>query len=205
MQAHQLKPPKGSTHARKRIGRGNSSGHGTYSGRGLKGQKSRSGGKPGRYFEGGQTPLMRRLPRKRGFRNPFRVEFSPVNLRDLAQFADGTEVTPESLKEAGLVTSLRRPVKVLGTGEISVKLSVTAHRFSGAAREKIEAAGGTATALLPDHDAEAKRERKRAKRAKKAKQAPAPKAEESEEKADKPEAKAEEPAEKDESEDGDGS
>ena len=150
MQAHDLRPPKGSKHARKRIGRGNASGHGTYSTRGLKGQKSRSGRKPRRFFEGGQTELMRRLPRKRGFTNRFRVEFTPVNLRDLSRFDDGAEVTPEILKDVGLVSTLRIPVKVLGTGEISKKLDVTAHKFSKSAREKIEAAGGTATALMVD-------------------------------------------------------
>jgi large subunit ribosomal protein L15 len=204
MQAHQLKPPKGSTHSRKRVGRGNSSGHGTYSGRGLNGQKSRSGGKPHRYFEGGQTPIMRRLPRKRGFFNKFRVEFAPVNLRDLGRFDDGAEITPESLRDAGLIPNMNKPVKVLGTGEIGVKLTITAHRFSKSAREKIEAAGGTATALLPDHDAEAKRERKMVKRAKK-KAAAAAKPVATEEKSDEPKAKDEEPAEAEESDDGDSS
>jgi len=155
MQAHQLKPPPGAKHAKKRIGRGNASGHGTYSTRGLKGQKSRAGHKPRRYFEGGQTELMRRLPRKRGFTNHFRVDFTAVNLRDLARFDDGADVTPELLKQNGIVSSLRKPIKVLGTGDISRKLNVTAHKFSMAAREKIEAAGGTATALMPDIDKKA--------------------------------------------------
>lgn len=155
MQAHHLRPPRGAKHAKKRVGRGNASGHGTYSTRGLKGQKARAGNKPRRFFEGGQTELMRRLPRKRGFNNPFRKEFAAVNLRDLERFADGADVTPELLKEAGVLTSLRKPVKILGTGDLNRKLNVTAHRFSGSAREKIEAAGGTATALMPDVDRKA--------------------------------------------------
>jgi len=141
MQANQLRPAKGARHARKRIGRGNASGHGTYSGRGGKGQYARNTVR--RDFEGGQTPLLRRLPRKRGFTNPFRVEYQPVNLRDLARFEAGTEVTPEALRDAGILTSIRQPIKILGTGDIDAKLTVRAHKFSLAAREKIEAAGGT--------------------------------------------------------------
>ena len=144
MLSHELKPPKGAKHARKRLGRGNASGRGTYSGRGLKGQKSRSGGKVKLGFEGGQTKLIKRLPRRRGFTNPFRKEYSPVNLRDLERFEAGTEVTPELLKQSGVLRSLRRPVKVLAMGELSKALTVTAHRFSKTAREKIEAAGGSA-------------------------------------------------------------
>jgi large subunit ribosomal protein L15 len=185
-----LKPPKGAKHARKRVGRGNASGKGTYSSRGLKGQKSRAGRKPRRFFEGGQTELMRRLPRKRGFTNRFRVEFTAVNIRDLARFDDGAEVTPEILKEVGLVSTLRIPVKVLGTGDIDRKLNITAHKFSKSAREKIEAAGGTATALIVD---EPKPEKKRKKKVK-----AAPKAEE-----ETPATEAEEPAAEPESE-GDG-
>jgi large subunit ribosomal protein L15 len=151
MQAHDLKPPRGSTHAKRRIGRGNSSGHGTYSGRGIKGQHARSNN-PRRFFEGGQTELMRRLPRKKGFTNPFRVEYSPVNLRDLQRFEDGTEITPAVLRQAGVLRSLRRPVKVLASGELSRKLTVHAHKFSMSAKEKIEAAGGTAVELTSDGD-----------------------------------------------------
>src|SRR5438445_10807625 len=99
MQAHQLKPPPGARHARKRVGRGNAAGQGTYSGRGLKGQKARSGNKPRRFFEGGQTRLFKRLPFRRGFTNPFRLEYAPVNLHELELFHAGTEVTPELLKE----------------------------------------------------------------------------------------------------------
>ena len=147
MQAHQLKPPKGATHARKRIGRGNAAGQGTYSGRGLKGQKSRAGNKPRRFFEGGQTRLWKRLPGRRGFRNPFRVEYSPVNLDDLERFDAGVEVTPELLKEKRILRSLRGPVKVLGGGMLKKALTVRAHKFSLTAREKIEAAGGSAVEI----------------------------------------------------------
>src|SRR3972149_1547976 len=116
MLAHELSPPRGSKHARKRVGRGNASGRGTYAGRGLKGQKSRSGRKPKLGFEGGQTRLIKRLPRRRGFTNIFRKEYSAVNLRDLERFEAGTEVTPELLKQSRVVRSLRRPVKVLAGG-----------------------------------------------------------------------------------------
>ena len=143
MQAHQLKPPRGAKHARKRIGRGNAAGQGTYSGRGLKGQKSRAGNKPRRFFEGGQTRLFKKLPFRRGFRNPFRVEYQAVNLDDLQRFEAGTEVTPDLLKEKGVLRSLRKPVKVLAAGELTKKLNVSAHRFSVTAKEKIEGAGGT--------------------------------------------------------------
>ena len=143
MLAHELKPPKGAKHARKRVGRGNASGHGTYSGRGLKGQKSRSGRKPKLGFEGGQTRLIKRLPHRRGFTNIFRVEYSPVNLRDLQRFDAGTEVTPALLKEKRVLRDLRKPVKVLAVGELAKPLTVKAHKFSAAARQKIEAAGGS--------------------------------------------------------------
>jgi large subunit ribosomal protein L15 len=144
MLAHELRPPKGSKHARKRVGRGDASGHGTYSGRGVKGQKSRSGRKPKLGFEGGQTRLIKRLPRRRGFTNIFRTEYSAVNLRDLERFEAGTEVTPELLKQSRVVRSLRRPVKVLASGDLTKALTVKAHKFSTAAKEKIEAAGGSA-------------------------------------------------------------
>ena len=144
MQAHELKPARGSRQNRKRIGRGNASGTGTHSGRGLGGQKSRSGRKPRRFFEGGQTRLMRRLPRRRGFVNHFRIEYQPVNLRDLERFDDGADVTNETLKEAGLIDSAKKPVKILASGEITHKLNVRVERLSLTAREKIEAAGGTA-------------------------------------------------------------
>lgn len=150
MQAHELKAPKGAKHARKRLGRGNATGQGTYGGRGLKGQKARSGRKPRRFFEGGQTRLMKRLPRRRGFRNPFRVEYSPINLKDLDTFDAETEVTPELLKEARILRSLRKPVKVLATGELTKPLTVHAHKFSMTARERIEAAGGKVVVINGD-------------------------------------------------------
>ena len=143
MQAHELRPPKGARHKRKRVGRGDGSGHGSHSGRGSKGQKSRSGGGPRLGFEGGQTPLIKRLPRRRGFTNIFRVEYAPVNLKQLERFEEGTEVTPELLREVGIIKTLRQPVKVLGDGEISKALIVRAHKFSAVAKGKIEAAGGS--------------------------------------------------------------
>jgi len=140
---NELLPAPGSKKGRKRVGRGDGSGHGTYSGRGCKGQKSRSGGKTTRGFEGGQLPLIRRLPRKRGFTNIFRVEYSVVNIDKLSVFEAGSEVTPEKLVAAGVVKSLRRPVKILAEGDIDRPLVVRANKFSAAAKAKIEAAGGT--------------------------------------------------------------
>ena len=130
-------------HPKKRIGRGQGSGNGKTAGRGHKGAKSRSGFKFKRGFEGGQMPLHRRVP-KRGFHNPFRVEYEVVNLDTLgARFDAGTVVTPELLREHRLVQSADKPVKVLGRGEISKVLTVHAHKFSGKAAEKIAAAGGS--------------------------------------------------------------
>jgi len=143
MLQNDLRPPAGAKHRRKRVGRGNASGHGTYSGRGVKGQKARSG--PGLRigFEGGQLPLIRRMSRKRGFTNIFRVEYAEVNLGSLAsRFPAGSEVTPETLVGAGLIKNLKKPVKVLGQGELERALTVRAHKFSATARQKIEAAGG---------------------------------------------------------------
>ena len=142
MQQHELRPPKGATHKRKRVGRGNASGHGTYATKGLKGQKARTGGgvRPG--FEGGQLPLVRRMAYKRGFRNPFRVDYEEVNIGDLARFDAGSTVTVDTLRAARLVRT-SRPVKVLGEGDLTSALTVEAHRFSKSAREKIEAAGGS--------------------------------------------------------------
>ena len=142
MRQDELSPPPGAKKARKRVGRGDSSGHGTYSGRGCNGQKSRAGYKMNRGFEGGQLPLIRRLPRKRGFTNIFRTEYSVVNIGKLSIFEAGGEVTPERLVEAGVLKSLRHPIKILAEGDISYPLVVKAHRFSAAAKAKIEAAGG---------------------------------------------------------------
>ncbi len=143
MEAHELKPPPGSRHKRKRVGRGDGSGHGTYSGRGMKGQKARSGKGVRLGFEGGQTPLIKRLPHRRGFRNAFRVEYAPVNVAQLERFEAGTEVTAALLREVGIIKSLRQPVKVLGEGQISKALTVRVQGFSAVAKEKIEAAGGS--------------------------------------------------------------
>jgi large subunit ribosomal protein L15 len=142
-----LKPPKGAKHAKKRVGRGQGSGNGKTAGRGHKGAKSRSGFTHKRGFEGGQMPLHRRMP-KRGFHNPFRVEYSVVNLDTIAEVFDaGSEVTPELLEERGLIGGSRKKVKVLGRGDVTKKLTVRAHKFSGTAQEKITAAGGTAEVL----------------------------------------------------------
>ncbi len=140
---------------RKRVGRGMGSGKGRYSGRGIKGQKSRAGSHYMRAgFEGGQMPLTMRLPKLRGNTSrdampigPFRTYSQPVNLRDLDRFEAGEDVTPESLKAKGLIRSIRKDVKLLGVGELTKKLSITVHGASATAREKVEAAGGTLTLL----------------------------------------------------------
>ena len=144
MRLKTLSPAPGSKKARKRVGRGNGSGHGTYSGRGCKGQKSRAGFSLKRGFEGGQLPLIKRLPRKRGFTNIFRVEYNVVSLTKLNVFEAGSEVGLAELRSAGIVRSLRKPIKILADGEIDRALTVTAHKFSVAARSRIEAAGGEA-------------------------------------------------------------
>jgi len=147
MSLHNIRPPKGAKHAKKRVGRGPGSGHGHTASRGHKGAQSRSGFSFKRGFEGGQMPLHRRVP-KRGFHNPFRVEYAVVNLDTLAEvFEAGSAVTPELLRERGLVRQARARIKVLGRGDITKKLSVQAHKFSGSAAEKIAAAGGTTEVL----------------------------------------------------------
>ena len=147
MSLNNLRPPKGAKHAKKRIGRGQGSGNGKTAGRGHKGAKSRSGFKFKRGFEGGQMPLHRRVP-KRGFHNPFRVEYEVVNLDTIvATFDAGAVVTPELLRERGLVGGGARPVKVLARGDVDKALTVRAHKFSGKAAEKLAAAGGAAEAL----------------------------------------------------------
>ena len=143
MRQDTLSPSAGAKKARKRVGRGDGSGHGTYSGRGCNGQKSRAGFKLKPGFEGGQLPLIRRLPRKRGFVNIFRVEYSVVNISKLNAFEPGSEVTPEKLLALGVVKSLRYPIKVLAGGDLKHPLSVKANKFSASAKAKIEAAGGT--------------------------------------------------------------
>ncbi len=143
MRQDELSTALGSRRGRKRVGRGDGSGHGTYSGRGVKGQKSRSGFSRKRGFEGGQLPLIKRLPQKRGFTNIFKTEYSLVNIGMLDRFEAGSEVTPERLVEAGVVKSLGKPIKILARGDIGQPLSVKANAFSAAAKAKIEAAGGT--------------------------------------------------------------
>ena len=142
MQQNELYPTPGSRKNRKRVGRGNGSGHGTFCGRGIKGQKSRSGVQIQRGFEGGQLPIIKRLPRKRGFHNLFRVAYSPVNLSALNSFSAGSEITPEMLFEAGYINTLALPVKILAGGEIKNAVTIKANKFSVAAKAKIEAAGG---------------------------------------------------------------
>lgn len=143
MRQDELSPAFGSKKKRKRVGRGDGSGHGTYSGRGCKGQKSRAGYKMRPGFEGGQLPIIKRLPRKRGFVNIFRKEYSIVNLKKLNIFESGSEVTPEKLVAAGVVKSLRNPIKILAVGNIDYPLLIKANKFSAAAKAKIQAAGGT--------------------------------------------------------------
>jgi len=142
MKLHELRPDEGARKKRRRVGRGIAAGQGKTAGRGTKGQNSRSGGGVRPYFEGGQLPLVRRLPFKRGFTNIWRVEYTPVNLDRLDRFKKGSEVSPESLAEAGIIKSTREAVVILGRGELKRPLTVKAHRFSESARQKILAAGG---------------------------------------------------------------
>lgn len=139
-----LSPAAGSKKDRKRIGRGNGSGHGTYSGKGCKGQKSRAGNKVRPGFEGGQLPLIKRLPRKRGFTNIFRVEYEVVNTSSLNVFEAGSEVTADKLVEAGIIKNTKKPLKILSRGDLNQPLTVKADKFSAAAKAKIEACGGMA-------------------------------------------------------------
>ena len=147
MNQHEIKPSAGSKHKPKRVGRGNGSGHGTYSCRGIKGQKARTSGGVRPLFEGGQNPLVRRLPYKRGFNNVFRTEYAIVNVRQLNVFGDGTEVTPEQLVSARIIKNLRNPIKILGEGDLERRLVVKAHKFSEVARSKIESVGGKAEVM----------------------------------------------------------
>jgi large subunit ribosomal protein L15 len=142
---HDLKPPAGSHRDRKRKGKGPGSGLGKTAGRGHKGQKARSGGQVARGFEGGQMPLQRRIP-KRGFTPLSRVEYQVVNVRVLEEL-EAAEVTPQVLADVGLIGSAKKPVKILGDGELSRKVSVSAHAFSRTAKEKIEGAGGSVSEL----------------------------------------------------------
>jgi large subunit ribosomal protein L15 len=142
MKLHELSSPRGARKPRRRLGRGLGSGRGTTAGKGTKGQKARSGGGVPPYFEGGQLPLVKRLPYRRGFVNRNRIEYRPVNLGALSRFDKGSVVGPDELIAAGLLDD-KEPVKILADGELSIALTVRAHRFSKSARERIEAAGGT--------------------------------------------------------------
>ena len=142
---HDLSPSPGSTHKKKRVGRGIGSGKGKTAGRGQDGQGSRSGGSVRRGFEGGQMPLQRRIP-KRGFTNIHRVAYQVVNVRDLSRLEVG-EVTPEILHAQGLIGTLAQPVKILGMGDVEGAYQISAHRFSGTAQKKIEGAGGSVTVI----------------------------------------------------------
>lgn len=142
MMEHKLVPPRGARKRRKRIGRGDAAGQGSTAGRGMKGQKSRAGHSSQPGFEGGQLPLIKGLPMKRGFTNIFKIYYSLVGLDDLNAFEDGQRVTPEDLAEKQIVRKPKQPVKVVGNGEITKAVTVAAHKFTRSAREKIEAAGG---------------------------------------------------------------
>ena len=145
MGLHDLKPAPGSVRPRRRVGRGDGSGHGTYSGRGSGGQKQQTSIKP--FFEGGQLPLVKRLPYMRGFNNKWRTEYVPVNVSRLDRFGDNAEVGPAELSSAGIVTKPGVKIKILGDGEIATPLKVSAHGFSKSARTKIEAAGGSVVVI----------------------------------------------------------
>ncbi len=145
MQLNEIKPNLGSRHKRRRVCRGGKLGK--TGGRGYNGQKSRSGGTKYPGFEGGQTPWYRRLPKYRGFKNLFRTEYQEVNLSDLEVFDANSTVNPESLLEKGVIKNVRRPIKVLGTGELSRALTVNLHAFTGSAKSAIEGAGGKAEVI----------------------------------------------------------
>ena len=148
MMEHEITPPRGARRARKRVGRGDSAGGGSYAGRGMKGQKSRSGPglRPG--FEGGQMPLIKGLPMKRGFNNRYKTYYALVDLDTLQErFEANTQVTPEILHDLGIIRRTQLPVKVVGDGELKQPLTVAAHKFTASARAKIEAAGGSVTEL----------------------------------------------------------
>ena len=147
MRIHDLKPAPGSVKKRKRVGRGHGSGYGKTSGRGHKGQLSRSGGGKGPGFEGGQNPLVRRIPKLPGFINHWRIEYATVNVSKLARFADGTEVNAELLAGEWIIRKADMPLKVLGDGELEKKLIVKAAAFTATAKEKIEKAGGVAEVI----------------------------------------------------------
>ena len=144
MMAHQVAPSKGARKNRKRVGRGDAAGQGSTAGRGNKGQKSRSGGGPPVWFEGGQLPLIKGLPMKRGFHNRFKTYYSLIKIETLENFDEGERITPELLLEKGYLRNLNQPVKIVGDGAISKALTVVAAKFTQSAKQKIEAAKGTA-------------------------------------------------------------
>jgi large subunit ribosomal protein L15 len=144
MMQHQVAPSKGARKNRKRVGRGDAAGQGSTAGRGMKGQKSRSGGGVSPWFEGGQLPLIKGLPMKRGFHNPFKTYYSLIKLESLNSFDAGERITPELLLARGFLRNLNQPVKIVGDGEISKAVTVVAAKFTKTAKEKIEAAKGTA-------------------------------------------------------------
>lgn len=141
MKLHDLKPAAGSTHKSKRIGRGHGSGKGKTGGKGMAGQKARSGPNPYRTFEGGQNRIVRRMPYLRGFKNRWRVEYQVLNVGELNELPAGEELTIDALVASGVIDA-KRPIKILGDGELTTQLTVHAHKFSASARSKIEAAGG---------------------------------------------------------------
>jgi len=148
MKLHDLRPAEGATQKRKRVGRGTGSGKGKTAGRGTKGQNSRSGGGVRPTFEGGQLPLVKRLPKLRGFTNRFKVTYNPVNLDSIERlFEAGAEVNPESMALVGLLRGINEPVVILGRGELAIAVTVKAHRVSAGAKTKIEAAGGSVEVL----------------------------------------------------------
>ena len=147
MMQHLIRPNKKARRQRRRIGRGDGSGRGTYSGRGLKGQKSRSGKGPRPGFEGGQLPLIKRLPERRGFTNIFKKYYSLVKVGDLENLDVEDQITPEVMLEMKLVKNLKLPVKILGNGDLTRSVNVLAHKYTGSARQKIESAGGVAEVI----------------------------------------------------------
>lgn len=147
MMQHTLKPPRGARKPASRVGRGDSAGQGSYCGRGLKGQNSRAAKGPRPGFEGGQLPLIKGLPMRRGFTNNFKTQFATVDLGTLDRFDAGERVTPEALLQRGYLRDLKLPIKVLGGGELTKPVTVVAHRFTRSARDKIAAAGGNAEDL----------------------------------------------------------
>lgn len=147
MMEHLITPPKGARKSRKRVGRGDSAGQGSYAGRGMKGQKSRAGPGVPPGFEGGQLPMIKGLPMHRGFNNPFKTYYALVKLEVLDRFESGERITPELLRERGYLRERNKPVKILGNGEINKGVTVAAHKFTRSARQKIEGAGGTVEEL----------------------------------------------------------